>query len=193
MNLANIITLARIPLLFVVAFFVYFEFLGSASVGFLIFVATSLTDWLDGYLARRFNITSTLGAYIDALTDKIFMIGVFLVMLTLNILPRLSLFLVLLIVVRELFVTGIRLVAAKQNIVLAAEHEGKIKTVVQIVSSGFLLAWYALIRDFVWLFPKFFINSVYWIGIILFLYATYLTIKSGIMYAHRYRYLLLDC
>ncbi len=193
MNLANCITLARIPLLFVVAFFVYFRFPGSASIGFIIFVLTSLTDWLDGYLARKFQITSTLGAFIDALTDKVFMIGIFLTLLTLNILPCWTLFMVLLIIGREFLVTGIRLIAAKQNVVLSADREGKVKTVLQIVSSGFLLLWYALVYDFAWLFPKCFIKLIYEVGIILFLYATYLTIKSGYIYTKRYKYLLLDC
>lgn len=192
MNLANCITLSRVPFLFVVAFFIYFKFCGSASIGFVVFVLTSVTDWLDGYLARKYKITSTLGAFIDALTDKIFMIGLFLTMLTVNILPRWSLFLVLLMIGREFFVTGVRLIAAKQNVVLAADHEGKVKTVLQIVSTGFLLLWYALLCDFAWLFPCWFIQSIYIIGMILFLYATYLTIKSGYVYARRYKHLLID-
>ncbi|MDR0742331.1 MAG: CDP-diacylglycerol--glycerol-3-phosphate 3-phosphatidyltransferase, partial [Puniceicoccales bacterium] len=153
MNLANWITLSRIPLLFVVAFFVYFHFIGSATVGFALFVFTSWTDWLDGHLARKYKITSTLGAFIDALIDKIFMVGMFIMMLALNILPHWTLFFVLLIVGREFLVTGIRLVAAKQNVVLAASREGKVKTVLQIVSTGFLLLWNAILLDFNWLIP----------------------------------------
>lgn len=193
MNSANCITLARIPLLFVVAFFVYFQFPGSASLGFILFVLTSLTDWLDGYLARKYHITSTLGAFIDALIDKMFMIGMLSTMLTLEILPHWSLFLVLLIIGRELFITGVRLVAAKQNVVLAADHEGKMKTVLQIVASGTLLLWYALRRDFSWLFPSILVSLVYWVGIALFLFATYLTVRSGYIYTKRYKYLLMDC
>lgn len=193
MNSANCITLARIPLLFVVAFFVYFRFPGSASLGFILFVLTSLTDWLDGYLARKYHITSTLGAFIDALIDKMFMIGMLSTMLTLEILPHWSLFLVLLIIGRELFITGVRLVAAKQNVVLAADHEGKMKTVLQIVASGTLLLWYALRRDFSWLFPSILVSLVYWVGIALFLFATYLTVRSGYIYTKRYKYLLMDC
>ncbi len=193
MNLANCITLARIPLLFFVAFFVYFNFPGSASIGFVIFVLTGLTDWLDGHLARKYHITSTLGAFIDALTDKIFMVGVFVTMLTLGILPNWALFLVLMIVGRDFFVTGIRLVAAKQNVVLAADHEGKVKTVLQIVASGFLLLWHALVCDFSWLFPGVFISLIYFVGMFLFLLATYLTIESGYIYTKRYKHLLINC
>ncbi|MDR3274258.1 MAG: CDP-diacylglycerol--glycerol-3-phosphate 3-phosphatidyltransferase [Puniceicoccales bacterium] len=192
MNLANCITLSRIPLLFVVAFFVYFHFIGSASIGFVIFVLTSLTDWLDGHLARKYNITSTLGAFIDALIDKIFMIGLFVIMLALDILPHWALFLVLMIVGREFFVTGIRLVAAKQNIVLAASKEGKVKTVLQIVATGFFLLWNAIRLDFSWLIPLWMASFVYVVGVLLFLYATYLTIKSGVMYTIRYKHLLVD-
>lgn len=88
MNLANCITLSRIPLLFVVTFFVSFHFPGGASIGLIIFVLTSLTDWLDGHLARKDNITSTLGAFIDALIDNIFMVGFFVTMVALDILPH---------------------------------------------------------------------------------------------------------
>ncbi|MDR0595561.1 MAG: CDP-diacylglycerol--glycerol-3-phosphate 3-phosphatidyltransferase [Puniceicoccales bacterium] len=192
MNLANWITLSRIPLLFVVAFFVYFHFIGSATVGFVLFVFTSWTDWLDGHLARKYKITSTLGAFIDALIDKIFMVGMFIMMLALNILPHWTLFFVLLIVGREFLVTGIRLVAAKQNVVLAAGREGKVKTVLQIVSTGFLLLWNAILLDFNWLIPLWMSHLVYAVGMVLFLYATYLTIKSGVIYTVRYRYLLVD-
>ncbi|MDR0680091.1 MAG: CDP-diacylglycerol--glycerol-3-phosphate 3-phosphatidyltransferase [Puniceicoccales bacterium] len=192
MNLANWITLSRIPLLFVVAFFVYFHFIGSATVGFALFVFTSWTDWLDGHLARKYKITSTLGAFIDALIDKIFMVGMFIMMLALNILPHWTLFFVLLIVGREFLVTGIRLVAAKQNVVLAASREGKVKTVLQIVSTGFLLLWNAILLDFNCLIPLWMSHLVYTVGMVLFLYATYLTIKSGVIYTVRYRYLLVD-
>jgi CDP-diacylglycerol--glycerol-3-phosphate 3-phosphatidyltransferase len=192
MNLANCITLSRIPLLFIVASFVYFSFIGSASIGFVIFVLTGFTDWLDGHLARKYHITSTLGAFIDALIDKIFTVGLFVTMLALDILPRWSLFFVLAIVGREFFVTGIRLVAAKQKIVLAASKEGKLKTVLQIVAAGFFLLWHALTLDFGWLIPVWMPHFVYGVGVILFLYATYLTIKSGVAYTIRYKHLLVD-
>ncbi|MDR2435983.1 MAG: CDP-diacylglycerol--glycerol-3-phosphate 3-phosphatidyltransferase [Puniceicoccales bacterium] len=192
MNLANCITLSRIPLLFVVTFFVYFRFIGSASIGFVIFVLTSLTDWLDGHLARKYDITSTLGTFIDALIDKIFIVGLLVAMLALNILPRWSLFFVLSIVGREFLVTGIRLVAAKQNIVLAASREGKLKTVLQIVAAGFFLLWHAIVLDFGWLIPAWMVSFVRTVGMVLFLYATYLTIKSGLAYTVRYKHLLVD-
>ncbi|MDR2721106.1 MAG: CDP-diacylglycerol--glycerol-3-phosphate 3-phosphatidyltransferase [Puniceicoccales bacterium] len=192
MNLANYITLSRIPLLFVVTSFVYFRFIGSASIGFVIFVLTSLTDWLDGHLARKYDIASTLGTFIDALIDKIFIVGLLVAMLTLNILPRWSLFFVLSIIGREFFVTGIRLVAAKHNIVLAASREGKLKTVLQIVATGFFLLWHAIVCDFSWFIPVWMASFVRTIGMVLFLYATYLTIKSGLAYTAQHKHLLAD-
>ncbi|MDR1256095.1 MAG: CDP-diacylglycerol--glycerol-3-phosphate 3-phosphatidyltransferase [Puniceicoccales bacterium] len=192
MNLANCVTLSRVPLLFIVAFFVYFRFIGSASIGFVFFVLTGLTDWLDGHLARKYSITSTLGAFIDALIDKVFMVGMFVMMLALDILPHWALFFVLLIVGREFLVTGIRLVAAKQNVILAASREGKVKTVLQIVATGFLLLWNAILLDFNWLIPLWLTRSVHMVGMVLFLYATYLTIKSGVVYTFRYKHLLAE-
>ncbi|MDR0715383.1 MAG: hypothetical protein LBF25_01185, partial [Puniceicoccales bacterium] len=73
-----------------------------------------------------------------------------------------------------------------------ASREGKVKTVLQIVSTGFLLLWNAILLDFNWLIPLWMSHLVYAVGMVLFLYATYLTIKSGVIYTVRYRYLLVD-
>jgi CDP-diacylglycerol--glycerol-3-phosphate 3-phosphatidyltransferase len=151
-----------------------------------------VTDWLDGYLARRYSIISTLGTFMDALTDKIFMIGIMVALLALRILPLWSLFLILLVIGREFLVTTLRLVAATQNVVIAAHMSGKIKTALQIVATGVLILWFALTRDFSeWLKPHH-ISWVYYGGMALFLYSTYLTISSGLYYAVRHKSLLRD-
>ena len=193
MNLANCVTLLRIPLLFFVVAFMYMSkesIRWCATLSLVLFILCGVTDWLDGYLARTRKIISTLGTFMDALMDKIFMIGVMVTLLTFEILPRWSLFLVLIIVGREFLVTAIRLVAATENIVIAASHSGKVKTVIQIVSTGIFILWFALYQDFgVWLRPSW-ISWIWYSGLILFLYSTYLTISSGAIYVYKYRDLL---
>lgn len=193
MNLANCVTLLRIPLLLLVVAFMYMSEINirwCATLSLMLFILCGVTDWLDGYLARTRKIISTLGTFMDALMDKIFMVGVMITLLTFGILPRWSLFLVLIIVGREFLVTAIRLVAATENIIIAASHSGKVKTVIQIVSTGIFILWFALHQDFgVWLRPSW-ISWIWYGGLILFLYSTYLTISSGAIYVYKYRDLL---
>jgi CDP-diacylglycerol--glycerol-3-phosphate 3-phosphatidyltransferase len=192
MNLANCITLSRVPLLFLIVLLMYVNFPGSASLSVILFIFCGVTDWLDGYLARKYKIISTLGTFMDALTDKIFMIGIMVTLLALRIIPMWTLFLILLIIGREFLVTTLRLVAATQNVVIAAHMSGKVKTVIQIVATGVMILWFALTRDFgKWLKPHH-ISWIYHGGMALFLYSTYLTISSGVHYAIRHRFLLRD-
>ena len=192
MNLANCLTISRIPFLFSVVSLLYINCPGCASIALVLFIFCGLTDWLDGYFARKYKITSTLGVFMDALMDKIFMIGVMVALLTLHILPKWALFFVLLVIAREFLVTTLRLIAATNNIVIPAHKSGKVKTVVQIVATGILILWFALGRDFGrWLRPNW-ISWIYYVGILMFLYSVYLTISSGMFYLYRHRRLLRD-
>lgn len=190
--LPNILTLSRIPFLFLVAGLLYGEFFGAASLAFLIFVVGSVTDWLDGFLARRYGLVSTFGKLMDALTDKVFVVGSYIVCLSTGILPTWGLACVLLILAREFFVTGLRLVAATQGCVIAAEKAGKLKTIVQMISLGILLAVNAARKDLVQFFNIDFLSWINSLGLILFILGTVLTLYSGFGYLVRYGYLLKD-
>lgn len=100
------------------------------------FAIASLTDWLDGYWARRFKQTSALGALLDPIADKILVIGIFSVGALLRLVP---VWMVLVIAGREILITWIRLVAASKQIVLAAASEGKQKMVSQIIALAALI------------------------------------------------------
>jgi CDP-diacylglycerol--glycerol-3-phosphate 3-phosphatidyltransferase len=179
-------------MLFLIVLLLYVNFPGSASLSIVLFIFCGVTDWLDGYLARKYKIISTLGTFMDALTDKIFMIGVMVTLLALRILPLWTLFLILLVIGREFLVTTLRLVAATKNVVIAASMSGKVKTVIQIVATGIMILWFALTRDFGrWLKPHY-ISWMYYGGLVLFLYSIYLTISSGVTYTINYRTLLND-
>ncbi|MBI3321624.1 MAG: CDP-diacylglycerol--glycerol-3-phosphate 3-phosphatidyltransferase [Candidatus Omnitrophica bacterium] len=93
------------------------------------FVLAGATDWLDGYLARRWNQVSPLGALLDPIADKVLVLGTFLAFVQLHLIPA---WMVLIIALREFVITGVRLFAASRQIVLPAAKEGKHKTVSQM-------------------------------------------------------------
>jgi CDP-diacylglycerol---glycerol-3-phosphate 3-phosphatidyltransferase len=187
-NLPNLITLSRVPTLFGVVALLFWPAHGAASAAFVLFVVGGITDWLDGYLARRRGIVSNFGKLMDALTDKVMVVGVMVAMLVPTpggpaLLPNWTLFLVLVIFAREFLVTGLRLVAASQGLVLAAERTGKIKTVLQIVSVSVILLAHALQADTAHGHSA----LVVWdTGLGLFIVAAALTALSGAGYLLRY-------
>ncbi len=101
------------------------------------FAAAGLTDWLDGYIARRWNQRSDLGALLDPIADKVLVLGMFLAFVQLRLIPA---WMVLIIALRESVITGVRLFAASRQIVLAASADGKQKTVSQMVTIVVILA-----------------------------------------------------
>ncbi|MGJ8638948.1 MAG: CDP-diacylglycerol--glycerol-3-phosphate 3-phosphatidyltransferase [Opitutaceae bacterium] len=186
-NLPNLLTLSRIPILFAVVIFLYAPFTGASTVAFILFVIGALTDWADGYVARKQGLVSNFGKLMDALTDKVFMVGLFITLLVLGVLPGIwSLFMLLLILSREFLITGLRLVAASSGVVLGAEKSGKHKTVSQMVSAILLLLSLVIKNDFPTLLPEVVGTAIYWGGIGFFVVATLLTVSSGTTYMIKY-------
>jgi CDP-diacylglycerol--glycerol-3-phosphate 3-phosphatidyltransferase len=188
MNVPNGITLSRIPLLLLTVSLLFFESRWGATIAVFIYALASLTDWLDGYIARKWRLESTLGAFMDALIDKIFTIGVFITMLVMRILPDHAVFAVLIIISREFTITGLRAVAADKRVVISAQGEGKVKTALQMISTGFLLLFFALKRDFYHIYTLEDVMWVYYVGYASFLAATFVTLASGIVYLVRFRH-----
>ena len=191
MNLPNLLTLSRIPIIFGVVALLYLPMTGASTMAFILFVIGAITDWADGYVARKQGLVSNFGKLMDALTDNVFMVGLFITMVVLGELPGLwSLFLLLLILSREFLITGLRLVAASSGIILAAEKSGKHKTVSQIVSAILLLLAIAIRKDFPTLFPEIFgysFNAIlHWAGVLFFVLAAVLTVSSGTVYMIKY-------
>lgn len=191
MNLPNLLTLSRIPIIFGVVALLYLPMTGASTMAFILFVIGAITDWADGYVARKQGLVSNFGKLMDALTDKVFMVGLFITMVVLGELPGLwSLFLLLLILSREFLITGLRLVAASSGIILAAEKSGKHKTVSQIMSAILLLLAIAIRKDFPTLFPEIFGYSfdaiLHWAGVLFFVLAAVLTVSSGTVYMIKY-------
>lgn len=199
MNLPNLLTLSRIPLTFAIVLLVYCEWSGAATAAFVLFIWCGVTDWLDGYLARKHGIVSSFGIFMDALTDKIFVLGVLvaltdarLVLQGSNFLPVLMFLLVL---TREFVITGMRLVAASRGVVVAAEKGGKVKTIMQIIALGAFLFVPMLARDFAyWAGTDLgrFAVAVHHLGFALYAVAVVLTVWSGLSYLVKYRHLFAE-
>lgn len=185
-NLPNLLTLSRIPILFGIVAFLYAPFHGASTLAFVLFVIGALTDWADGYYARKQGLVSNFGKLMDALTDKVFIVGLFISLLALGVLPAWTLPLLLLILSREFLITGLRLVAASSGIVLGAEKSGKHKTVSQIIAAILLLLAIALRKDFSNLAPAVLGDILNWGGLVFFVLATVLTVTSGTKYMIKY-------
>ncbi|PXA04561.1 CDP-diacylglycerol--glycerol-3-phosphate 3-phosphatidyltransferase [Coraliomargarita sinensis] len=186
MNLPNLLTLSRIPILFGIVGLLYLPFTGACSLAFVLFILGALTDWADGYVARKQGIVSNFGKLMDALTDKVFMVGLFISLLAAGVLPDWTLPLLLLILTREFLITGLRLVAASSGVVLAAEKSGKHKTVSQIVAAILLLLAEAIHVDFEGLIVAWVGDALHWGGLVFFIIATLLTVSSGTQYMVKY-------
>ena len=131
MNLPNKLTVSRFVLtvFFLVALFTEFPF--NTTVALLLFSAAGITDWVDGAYARRHNLITNFGKLMDPLADKILTCSAFIAFVGEGwIAPWMA----VLIVARELSITGLRLLAASKNVVLAAEGWGKHKTIWQIIT-----------------------------------------------------------
>ncbi len=197
-NLPNLVTLTRVPMVFLIMALIWIPVPGTASAALVLYILAGVTDWLDGYLARRYQMVSTFGKFMDSLTDKIFVIGtlIALIGMTDSPMPGWTTFLVVIILTREFMVTGLRMIAMSKGVVLAAERAGKIKMVLQLVSTGFFILALVVrvdVSPFLsaeWTGHVF--NGVQWIGVILLLLTTYLTIQSGAHYVRTYAYLFKD-
>lgn len=183
-------------MMFIIVGLLYVHWEGAATITFVVFVLAGLTDFLDGYLARKLGLVSNFGILMDAVTDKVLMLGIMIALVDLDrlslggIVPNpVPLFLVLLILGREFFITGLRLVAASKGIVVSADKGGKQKTMTQILAVGALLLsdvvhddlnqWLAAdLADIALAFD--------YLGVALFVLATFLTLKSGLRYYMRY-------
>ena len=136
MNLPNQLTVSRLGLtvLFLIALLVPFPL--HQTIALVLFVAASITDYFDGAIARRHKLITNFGILLDPLADKILVCSAFIAFVELGWMPA---WMTIVIVSRELAITGLRLLAAAQNHVLAAEGYGKHKTISQIVCISAIL------------------------------------------------------
>jgi len=131
MTISTQLTLLRMVLAVAVAALLLQPGWAAKALSLLAFVSASLTDWLDGWLARRLKQESSLGALLDPIADKVLVLGTLIGLAWIGLFPA---WIVVVILIRDLLVTGARLNAARRSIVLPAAREGKHKTVWQMVA-----------------------------------------------------------
>lgn len=174
MSLPNCLTLTRIILAFACMYFVMRNTLASVVIAFFIFLLASLTDFFDGFFARRNQRISDLGKILDPLADKVLIIGVFLSFLQLGII---SAWMVAVIMIREFLITGIRFLALSKGVVLEAKSVGKHKMVSQILAIIFIFLVIIFNKSFphsqisLWM-TNYLLPAVMW-------YVVFVTIYSG--------------
>lgn len=143
MNWANRLTLGRLVLtvLFVVALSSHWNYGRTAAL--VLFVVAGVTDYLDGEIARRWGIITKFGKLMDPLVDKVMMAAAFICLVPIDAVPA---WVATIVVARDFLITGLRLLASSDGIVLPAERLGKHKTSWQIVTVAYLLALLAALE-----------------------------------------------
>ena len=188
MNLANKLTLARV---FMVPVFVCFLFLNNLFGNYcslLIFILAAITDWYDGKLARDRNMVSTLGKFADPLADKMIVSAAFISFIGIPAL-HIPAWIVILIICREFAVTGLRLVAVSEGIVIHASEGGKIKTVFQMGTIITILLLLCL-KGYIGYMPDFLKLIMEWLPLSLMLLVAALTTVTGIEYLIKHKGIL---
>ncbi len=163
MNLPNSITLSRLLGLPVVVYCLYSDSLTVRWIGVAVFLVAALTDWLDGYLARKLDLVTDLGKFLDPLVDKLLILIPLLILIDLHLVPAIG---VCLILARELTIAGWRV---GQSQISGANIWGKLKTVSQIIAIAMIITPLS-------------IESWHFYGLIAFWLSVAFTLISGLIY-----------
>ena len=155
MNTPNKLTIARMIIVPFLVIFLLTGWGGEANryISLTLFVVASVTDWFDGYLARKNNLVTNFGKFMDPLADKLLVCSAMICMIELNRLPA---WFVIIIIGREFIIRGFRLIAAENGIVIAANYWGKFKTASQMIMIILLILHFdgifvTLEQLFIWL------------------------------------------
>jgi CDP-diacylglycerol--glycerol-3-phosphate 3-phosphatidyltransferase len=194
MNLPNKLTLSRFVLTVAFLAVMFSRMQYHETIALVLFVAGGISDFLDGQIARRQKLITNFGILMDPLADKIMVCSAFIAFVGLNWIPA---WMVVIIVARELAITGLRLLAASKNVVLAAEGYGKHKTISQIVAIIAILVlasyhdWGLAGRPFTWPAIRGY-PWVHWFAEFSKWLAVILTFLSGWLYLWKNRALYLQ-
>lgn len=181
MNLPTKITVARLVLIpiFILSYCLQSVWKYAFIFTWLIFMVASLTDYVDGHLARKYNLVTNLGKFLDPIADKVLVVAGLFVLVDGGYLPiaYLAMICSVLIMARELIIGLFRQMAALRNFVLAADKLGKIKTASTMFGMSFILFSPPAMSSQYVVFKVF-----SWIGTVIFVFATVMTIVSGLNY-----------
>jgi CDP-diacylglycerol--glycerol-3-phosphate 3-phosphatidyltransferase len=195
MNLPNKLTLLRIILVPVFIATVLIDFPFHYLISGVVFGIASITDTLDGKIARANNLVTDFGKFADPLADKILVISALVCFMQTGLLGSYGAVPVIIVLFREFAISGIRLVAAGSGKIVAANIWGKVKTVTQMVGISIIFALQSLIEilSACKINVSFLTTPFLWVGIILIWISTVFTIISGIIYIKDNIKFLKDC
>jgi len=182
LNLPNLLTLARIAAVPVVLVLLLSDSRVSGVWAAAIFGIAAVTDFVDGWLARKWGVVTILGKFLDPLADKLIVMVALIMLIPLDRVPAWAVFLIL---AREMIVTGLRSIASSEGIVIDASELGKYKTIYQMVAIPGLMLHY----DFNWFFGLewgIFQVNMHNFGIFFFYIAFALTLYSGYDYLQKF-------
>ncbi|SDI49419.1 CDP-diacylglycerol--glycerol-3-phosphate 3-phosphatidyltransferase [Halanaerobium congolense] len=165
MNMPNKLSTLRILLVPIIIYLLLLNTLVSSIAALVVFILAALTDKYDGYYARKYDLITTLGKILDPLADKMLIIGVFTAFVEIGVLSTWPL---LIIVARELAVTGLRVVAADQGSVIPANIWGKTKTTIQMITAIALI-----INPKIFNLPFILTEGLVWLTVLITIYSGY--------------------
>jgi CDP-diacylglycerol--glycerol-3-phosphate 3-phosphatidyltransferase len=178
LNLPNFLTIFRIAVIPLLVVILLYPSKTAAFLATLLFALASITDWLDGYIARRMGIVTMFGKFLDPIADKLIVAAALIMIIPYGRAPA---WMVLIILSREIIITGLRGIASTEGIVIAASNLGKFKTIFQIVAILCLLLNY----NYYWFFgvkSQLLYVNMHNAGMFYLWIATILTIWSGVDY-----------
>ena len=182
MNLPNLLTLARIAAVPAVVVLLLFDSRAAGMWAASLFGLAAATDFIDGWLARKWEVETVLGKFLDPLADKLIVMAALIMLIPLERVPAWAVFIIL---AREMVITGLRSIASSEGIVIAASDLGKYKTIYQMVAIPGLMLHY----DFYWFFGlewRIFQVNMHNFGIFFFYIAFALTLWSGFDYLQKF-------
>jgi CDP-diacylglycerol---glycerol-3-phosphate 3-phosphatidyltransferase len=182
LNIPNILTMTRIAAIPLMAVLLLSPSQPAGLWATIVFSLASITDWLDGYLARRMGIVTIFGKFLDPIADKLIVMAALIMILPYGRVPA---WMVLVILGREIIITGLRGIASSEGIVIQASNLGKFKTIFQLVAIIGLLLHY----DYNWLFGlehQLVHVNMHNVGMFFLWIATLLTVWSGVDYLARF-------
>ncbi|OGW66900.1 MAG: CDP-diacylglycerol--glycerol-3-phosphate 3-phosphatidyltransferase [Nitrospirae bacterium RIFCSPHIGHO2_02_FULL_40_19] len=141
LNLPNILSILRIILIPLFIIFFSDPSVSRSQWAALIFAIASVTDWFDGYIARKWGQVTLSGKFLDPVADKLLVMSALIMLVEIN---RVSSWIAIIIIGRELAITGLRAIASSVGVVIAAKEMGKYKTIMQMFSITFLILGYSV-------------------------------------------------
>jgi CDP-diacylglycerol--glycerol-3-phosphate 3-phosphatidyltransferase len=139
LNLANILTLGRLALLPFIVLLLFIPANWAASAALALYVVGAITDWLDGYIARKYNKVTEFGTFLDPISDKVFVSTIMIMLIATDRIEGVWVVLAILILTREFIVSGLREFLGPKEIKLAVSPVAKWKTTLQMLAIGLLI------------------------------------------------------